>query len=261
MQDFITILVIAIAAAIASPIGGLIAACHKPNTFVMSLALGFASGVLLATSGFEMLPQAVELSSLLIAIGGFAVGFIAVYLFDLLLHHGQVAGEESEQYPKVRQFYRRHKIRQSEVPVLAGGTSAEELIEGVSIGVGAAINPNLGILIALAIVVDNLSEGLSVGELIRHEQNSRGHGTIQRILGWTSLIGGALLISAMGGWYFLRGLSPSILGFLIGTAGGGLFYLTITKLVPEAEERHYQQSSAFAIAIGFLFIFVLTKFF
>ncbi|WP_207384197.1 ZIP family metal transporter [Legionella nagasakiensis] len=261
MQDFILVMTIAIVAAIASPVGGLIAIWHKPTTFFMSLALGFASGVLLATASFEMLPQAQELSSLPVTVMGFAVGFILVYAFDLLVHRGKLAGQESEQYLKVRQFYRRHHIKQGKVTVLAGGTSVEELIEGISIGVGTAIKPGLGLLIGLAIVVDNLSEGLSVGELIRAEQESQKHSYRQRILSWTSLIGGALLISSLLGWYFLRGLPSSILGFLIAVAGGGLFYLTITKLVPAAEERHYQQSSAVAMAVGFLFIFTLANFF
>ena len=46
--------------------------------------------------------------------------------------------------------------------MLAGGTSAEELIEGIAIGVGAVIKPGLGLLIGLAIAIDNLSEGLSI---------------------------------------------------------------------------------------------------
>jgi ZIP family zinc transporter len=72
-----------------------------------------------------------------------------------------------EQHAGVKRFHRRHRPRGDEVTVLAGGTSAEELVEGISIGVGAAIKPGLGLLIALAIVIDNLSEALSIGELIR----------------------------------------------------------------------------------------------
>jgi zinc transporter, ZIP family len=55
------------------------------------------------------------------------------------------------------------------VTVVAGGTSAEELIEGLSIGVGAVIKPGLALLIALAIIIDNLAESLSIGEIIRSE--------------------------------------------------------------------------------------------
>jgi zinc transporter, ZIP family len=260
MYDLLTIMAIAGAAALASPVGGLIALWRKPTTLFMSVALGFASGVLLATIGFEMLPQALELGSLPIAVGGFTAGFLAVYALDLFVHRGQLAGEGSEQRPQVERFHRQHRPRGSEATVLAGGTSAEELIEGLSIGIGAAIKPGLGLLIAIAIVVDNLSEALSIGEMLRAEQTGQAHRPVRRILGWTGLIGAALLGSALAGWFFLRGLSNPVLGFLFGTAGGGLFYLTITDLVPQAEERHYQQSAALSVAAGFMFIFMLSRF-
>jgi zinc transporter, ZIP family len=144
MPDFLMLFAIAGAAALASPAGGLLALWLKPTTLFMSVALGFASGVLLATICFEMLPQALELGSLLLAIGGFTVGFLAVYAFDLFVYRGQLAGEGAAQRSQVERFYRQRRPRGSEVTVLAGGTSAEELIEGLSIGLGTAIKPGLG---------------------------------------------------------------------------------------------------------------------
>ena len=161
----------------------------------------------------------------------------------------------------MERFYYCHQPRGCEVTVLAGGTSAEELIEGLSIGVGAVIEPGLGLLIALAIVIDNLSEGLSIGEIIRAEPADQGHGQAWRILGWTGLIGASLFGSALAGWFLLRGLPEPVLGFLFAVGAGGMFYLTITDLVPQAEERHYQQSGAVATAAGFATIFVLSTFF
>ena len=81
--DLLLILAVAGSAAVASPLGGLLALWRRPTTLFMSLALGFASGVLLATISFEMLPAALELSSLAIAVAGFIAGFAAVYGFDL----------------------------------------------------------------------------------------------------------------------------------------------------------------------------------
>jgi zinc transporter, ZIP family len=115
----------------------------------MSVALGFASGVLLTTICFEMLPEALEMSFLPIAVGGFSVGFAAVYGFDLFSHRGKLVGEAVEQRPQVECFYHQRRPRGSEVTVLAGGTSGEELIEGLSIGIGTAIKPGLGLLIGL----------------------------------------------------------------------------------------------------------------
>lgn len=259
-QDLLIVASIAFSAAIASPVGGLIAIWSKPSTLFMSSALGFASGVLLATITFEMLPNALELGSLPLVVSGFVVGFAAVYVFDLIIHRGVLVGEKAEQYTKVRRFHLAHRPFGDEVTVLAGGTGAEELIEGLSIGIGLAIKPDLGLMVALAIVIDNVSEALSIGEIIRNELGGRGRSQTRRILGWTGLIGASVLVSSFAGWYLLQDLPRPVLGFLFGAGAGGMFYLTVTDLVPEAEERQYQQIPAIAMGIGFMTIFVLSTF-
>jgi ZIP family zinc transporter len=234
------VLGIAVAAALASPLGGLISLWLAPTTFFMSLALGFASGVLLATISLEMVPQALEASSLVVTMVGFIGGFLAVYGLDLFINRGKIAGEKAEQKSAVRRFHRRHRPRGDQVTVLAAGTSAEELIEGLSIGIGAAI------------VVDNVAEALSIGELIRDQSRNDPRRPVWRVLKWTGFIGVSLLSSALVGWFALGGLPKPGLGFLFAMGGGGMFYLTVTDLVPEAEERHYQQSAALAIGAGFM---------
>src|SRR5690606_27327578 len=112
-------------------------------------------------------PKALELSSLPVAVCGFALGFAAVYAFDLFIHRGATAGDKAEQRRQVRRFHEKYRPRGGIVTVLAGGTSAEEVIEGVSIGIGAAITPGAGLIVGLAIAVDNVSEGLAIGEIIR----------------------------------------------------------------------------------------------
>jgi ZIP family zinc transporter len=57
-SEFLLILAVAASAAIASPVGGLLALWRRPTTLFMALALDFASDVLLATISFEMLPAA-----------------------------------------------------------------------------------------------------------------------------------------------------------------------------------------------------------
>jgi zinc transporter, ZIP family len=256
-QEFLLVLSI-VAAAVASPLGGLVTLWVRPSTLFLSGVAGFASGVLLATVSFEMLPTAVERSSLPLAICGFVAGFAAVYAFDLYVHGGILVGEKADQRKWLRRRARRS--REGEVTVLGGGTSAEEWIEGLSIGIGLAIEPNLGLIVALAIAVDNVSEALSIGAIIRSQENKRGISEARRILGWTGLIGASLLASAAVGWLFLRGLPQPALGALFGAGAGGMFYLTVTDLIPEAEEHHYQQLSAIAMATGFMMIFALSTY-
>ena len=224
----------------------------------MSSSLGFASGVLIATIAFEMMPKAIELGSVIIATGGFSSGFGAVYAFDLFVHHWRLAGRASEQRRAVQLFYGRRRPRTGDVAVFAGGTSVEELIEGMAIGAGTIVDPGFGLMVALAIAIDNISEGLSIGETVRSESSAKEETNTWEVLGWTSTIGLALLISSLAGWFLLRGLPEDVLAFMFATGGGGMFYLTMTDLFPQAEARQYQESAAIANGVGFLVIFILS---
>jgi ZIP family zinc transporter len=257
--ELATLLGISFAAAAASILGGLIALWQRPTTLLMSVSLGFASGVLIGTIAFEMIPEAVGLGSVSLVAAGFACGFAGVYGLDLFVHRGRLAGEAAEQRRKVRLYYRRRRPRATDVAVLAGGTSAEEIIEGIAIGASTIVQPSIGLLVGLAIAIDNLSEGLSIGELLRAESNGRAGAKVKEILGWTSTIGVALVTSALIGWLLLRGVSDSVVSVLLATGAGGMFYLTVTDLVPQAEARQYQESAAIANGVGFLVIFVIAS--
>jgi ZIP family zinc transporter len=251
-----TVVALAGAGALASVLGGLAALWKKPTTLFLSVAVGFAAGVLLGTFAFEMLPKAEEMGSLGIALAGFAAGFALVFGLDLYVHRGVTAGEQAEQRWWVVRRRRRHEMRGDKITVLAGGTSVEELVEGIAIGVSAAADPALALFVGLAIAIDNAAEALSIGELVLARPGERAG---RRILFWTCLIGVSLFGSAIAGWLLLRDLPPSALGFLIAAGAGGMFYLTVTQLVPEAESHQFNQSAAFAIAAGFLLIFAMSR--
>ena len=254
-HSFLQVLIVAGLAALASVGGGALALWMRTNSLILSLTAGFAGGVLLGTFAFEMLPKAKEAAGPTVTIVSFLVGFSLIYVLDLIVNRGAVAGEHADQKPRVDRLHRRRPPLGSEVSVLAGGTSAEELIEGVSIGVGLAVDPGLGLMVGLAVAMDNVSEALSIGHLIRAEADGRP--VASRVLGWTGLIGLSLLVSAVGGWFFLRDLPDGLLGALLAIGAGAMFYLTIADLVPKAEERQFQQSAAVAVALGFLLFFGL----
>lgn len=164
---------------------------------------------------------------------------------------------EAEQRRKVRLYYRRRRPRASDVAVLAGGTSAEEAIEGIAIGAGTVVEPSTGLLAGLAIAIDHLSEGLSIGELLPHggeRPNWRQRQGDHRL---DIEIGIALVSSSLVGWLLLRDVPDEILSLLLAVGAGGMFYLTVTDLLPKAEARQYQESSAIATGLGFLFILVI----
>lgn len=65
--------------------------------------------------------------------------------------------------------------------------------------------------------------------------NHQGKGRpVWRVLKWTGLIGLSLFSSALAGWFLLRGMPQPVLGVLFAAGGGGMFYLTVSDLIPEA---------------------------
>jgi ZIP family zinc transporter len=54
-------------------------------------------------------------------------------------------------------------------------------------------------------------------------------------------------------------MPEGVQGILFAIGAGGMFYLAITDLVPEAETHQFQQSAALAIGAGFLGIMALSQ--
>lgn len=242
-------------AALASVAGGLLALWHRPSTLISSMAFGFASGALLGTITLEMLPTALDLGALPVVVVAFVAGMLSLFAFDLVVHGGRISGQDADQ----RRILRRYKGRKgsgSAVTVLAGGTSVEELVEGVVIGVGAAVEPSLAAVVAVAIAIDNLAEGMSVGELIRGEMPDRA-AAMPRVLAWTGTIGLALFASAVVGWVALRGIPQEVLSALLAAGAGAMLYLTLSSLVPAGEARQYQGSATLASGVTFAIVLIL----
>jgi ZIP family zinc transporter len=239
---------------LASPLGGWFGSRFRSGTLFLSIAAGLAGGVLLGTFAFQMLPESVVTAGKFAAVGGFVAGFMTVYAVDLYLNRGFMAGEGSDEWHKLSRLHRRHRVRGSKVALLAGGTAIEELIEGLSIGVGLAVNPTLGVMIGAAIVLDNLVEGISIAEIIRADQPENAS---RQIFAWTGLIGLALFSSATIGWLVLRDIADVVMGTLLAIGAGAMFYLVVTDLLPRSAKTQYQQSAALAAAMGFLLMIAL----
>lgn len=256
VDDFWLIVAIAFGTALASPLGGLIAVMFPPTTLVLSIAVGAAGGILVGTLAFEMVPTALQSLPLALVVVGIVLGTGLTYGLDLIVNRGRVAGESARQKRAVEAYHRVHRPLGTGVTVLAAATAVEELIEGLTIGVGGTIGMDTAIIMALAIFVDNISEALSIGALAHAESRGRYK---RRTLIWTSTIGASLFVAATAGLILLQSLSQGVLAFLLSIGAGSMFYLTITDLVPEAEEHQYQQSAGLAATVGFLVALVFAQ--
>lgn len=249
---------IAVGAALCSPLGGLVAILVQPSSLLLSLSVGFAGGVLLGAVAFEMLPEALRLASMLPTVVGFVCGVASVWAFDLYVNQGVTAGDEADQKRFAHRYHRRHKPKGGKVTVIAGATTAEEMLEGIVIGVSGIVGGGTGIVVGLAIAINNLSEAMSIGELVRDEHKDEEGKFQASTMMWTSLIGGTLLVSALGGYFLLGSLPGLWQGILTAVGAGAMFYVASTGLVPEADSHQFQQSGGLATAAGLATMLIIT---
>ncbi|MBI2530025.1 MAG: ZIP family metal transporter [Candidatus Diapherotrites archaeon] len=170
--------------------------------------LAFASGLMVSVAFFELLPEIGRESAFAVALG-----FFAIYLIEkiFLIH---ACGEKE---------CVSHTIGWTSLI----GIGAESLIDGIAIGIGYAVSPALGIVIAVAVIVHEVPRGL-VTTIIMKNSGYKKRG-----------IFGAVAIDA-----FFTPLGTAIAFFvpialfhdLIGFALGTFLYIGASDLLPEAHK-------------------------
>ncbi|HVM30674.1 MAG TPA: hypothetical protein VM305_07915 [Candidatus Limnocylindrales bacterium] len=256
-DGLLTVVLLAGAPAVASIVGGWLSLHHKPSTLLTSVVYGFAGGAMLGSVTLEMVPRGLDVVGLAWTAAALIAGFASIYLFDLWMHGGRVAGEHAQQRRRVQVFKRHRESVGSDAAVLAGATSLEEAVEGVTIGVAAVLDPALAVVVSLAVLINNLGEATAIGEMFREEHKGRVAAARGPTLRWTGTIAVVMVGSALLAWLLLRDLPEAGLAMLVALGAGGLLYLTLSDLVPHAQQRHYQHSGALAGGAGFALILVV----
>lgn len=125
----------------------------------------------------------------------------------------------------------------------------EGLAVGVAYGSGEA---NLGLIIALAISIHNIPEGIAVSLPLRAEGVSGW-----RCVGLSILSSLPQPIAAIPAYLAVVAFRP-VLPFAFGLAAGAMFYLVLSEMVPISRDTDSQrQASALAAMTGFLGMMLL----
>ena len=222
--------------------GGLFALRFRDH---LHLLLGFSAGVLIGVTFLDVLPEALVLGDavgvpmmtlLLILVAGFM--FFHILEKGIVLHARR--GENSDDA--------------EQAGVLgAGGFAFHSFLDGAAIGVGFQASAQIGLLIALAVLAHDFSDGFNtVTVLLRHRGSLRSSFKWLLVDATTPLLGAlsTLLIQIPQVW----------LAFLLAEFAGSFLYIGASDLLPEAHHKH---SSVLTIALtvaGVAFVFALAQF-
>ena len=226
--------------------------------------LGFASGVMVAASVWSLLIPAMEMappsnsqfsifnsqfSTVLPATIGFLLGIGFLLLIDELTPHLHIGTDKPE-------GMRSHL---SKTAMLALAVTIHNLPEGMAVGVVFAgaestlsnISLARALAVAWGIAIQNVPEGAIISMPMRAAGNSK----------WKSLLIGSLSgavepIGAVAVLLLASQLLP-VLPYMLAFAAGAMFYVVVEELIPEASSGQHSNLSTIGFAVGFVLMMVL----
>lgn len=228
---------------VSTTLGGLFAMKnHDRLHYVMS----FTAGVLLAVCFFDILPEAFNIVSenklsitpLSIAI---VAGFIAFHVLEktILIHNGHEEEYAIHKHPTVGL-------------VGASGLAFHSFLDGVGIGLGFHVSQHIGLLIAIAVIAHDFSDGLNTVALMLTHKNTREKAAKLLFVDAIAPIAGVLST-------FLFTIPESALVLYLGFFAGFLLYIGASDMLPEAHSKHSSYRMIGLTLLGIVFIFVVTR--
>lgn len=217
--------------------------------------LGFASGVMVAASVWSLLIPSMEMSAgegictVLPAAIGFIAGMGFLLAVDYLTPHLHIGDESPEGL----------KARISKTAMLALAVTIHNIPEGMAVGVviagslqdGIGIAPTAAMATAIGIAIQNIPEGAIISMPMRAAGNSRRKSfLIGGLSGIVEPIGAVLMI-------LLASLMTPILPYFLAFAAGAMLYVVVEELIPEASVGQHSNISTIGFAIGFVLMMVL----
>ncbi len=217
--------------------------------------LGFASGVMVAASVWSLLIPAMEMEankgalSVLPAAVGFLLGIGFLFLIDELTPHLHIGTDKPEGMTS----------RLSKTAMLALAVTIHNLPEGMAVGVVFAgaengmanISIASAVAVSLGIAIQNIPEGAIISMPMRAAGNSR----------WKSFLIGSLsgAVEPVGAVavLLLASLLMPVLPYMLAFAAGAMFYVVVEELIPEASNGQHSNLSTIGFAIGFVLMMVL----
>ena len=222
----------------------------KPGKKTMASLLGFAGGIMLAISVFELIPEAVKLGSELIMIVGFLAGALMMWGLDKLVPHSHLSTPEDLAVENPEKMKVNNPILRTGYLVLFG-IAIHNLPEGLAIGAGFESSPEVGLLIAIAIAFHNIPEGLAIAGPLK----AGGIGNLKIFL-FTLLAGLMTPLGTIIGKLIFN-ISPVLIGGSLGFAAGAMIYIVNDELVPQSNHMHSHFANAGMISgllIGYLIL-------
>ncbi len=225
------LILIAISAFLTTFLGGLLALKFKDK---LHLVIGFSAGALLGVAFFDLLPEALNLTMENLAPSVIttyvALGFVIFMIIDRFIvpHHHANENCQNEH----------HRGRLG-----AGSLSFHSFLDGLAIGLAFQVSTAVGIVVTVAVLVHDFSDGINTVSLILRNGGSKREATK-----WLLVDALAPVIGIIASSFFT--LSETALGIILAVFCGFFLYIGASDLLPESHHRHPTFWTTFMTILG-----------
>lgn len=200
----------AFAATIVDLLSGLLLLHPRASFLASRYTIAFASGVVLAAAFFELLPESnIESNAVYLALG-----FFTFYIVEKIAMLHACGEEECEQ----------HYIG----GIAVAGMASDNVVDGIGIAAGYFIDPALGLVTAIAVVVHEIPQAITSAAIMR----SSGYGGRKMLLN-LGIIGIMYPVGALLSVFVPERFYEAVIAFV----AGDFVYIGAGDLLAEAHKK------------------------
>jgi len=223
-------------------LGSIVGLIKKPDKKVLHGSLAFAASMMLGISFFQLIPESLKISSIFLVIISFVFGIVIMLIVDRILPHINPELMKKEK-PSVKRS----------VTMLVIGIALHNIPEGLAIGVGFALSPSLGIMVALGIAAQDVPENIATIVPL--------YGLTKKRMKSFNILLTTVLFEVFGfifGYYVLKGTASNLLGASLALAAGFMTYISAEELIPAAQIKKYPKIGTISLILGILCVLLIT---
>lgn len=217
-------------------LGGIIGVCLKTtsNKF-LSFILSFASGLMLSIVCFDLIPESMELTSILNTVVGVILGVICMMICDVLVNKKFSINNSNT----------KNNLLKTGI-IVSIGLALHNFPEGLAIGSGFEASITLGYSLALAICLHDIPEGIAMGVPMKS-----GGMKAAKIIFYVIMSGVTTGIGAFFG-ALVGTIGTEVIAMCLAFAGGAMLYIVSGELIPESNNLYKGKLPVIGNVIGFI---------
>ena len=218
-------------------LGGFIGILFKRNSNkFLSFILSVASGLMTAIVCFELIPEAINISNVMVVLCGIILGIMLMIFCDIIVE---------KKFNKMKINDKKGNLLKTGI-IVSIGLAIHNFPEGLAIGSGFEASVTLGYSLAIAIAFHDVPEGISMAVPMKN-----GGMNPVRVIFYVVLSGVTTGVGAFFG-ALIGGISQQIIALCLAFAAGAMLYIVSGELMPESNELYKGKLPAIGNVIGFV---------